>query len=314
VTALYISDLDGTLLRNDARLSEYSRAALAALLAEGLPFSVATARGVASIRPILQGIRLALPVIASNGAFLSNLETGRHEVVNAMDGAIAEDLYREIVRLGCGAPLLSTYDGTSECVYHEDPANDGMRWYLEDRVANRDERLRRAENAADMLADQVICMTVIGLAAPLSELEIALRERYGAHIETHFFENGYSPGWHWVTVHDRRATKAQGARSLVELCGLDPHELVVFGDHVNDVKLFEIAAHAVAVANAEEAVKRVATHIIGSNEDDSVVKYIDAHWRHGRGNPAATDASSTRAADARRAAHEVQTAEQRRIG
>jgi hydroxymethylpyrimidine pyrophosphatase-like HAD family hydrolase len=40
MTALYVSDLDGTLLRNDARLSEYSRGLPRALRSEGLPFSV----------------------------------------------------------------------------------------------------------------------------------------------------------------------------------------------------------------------------------------------------------------------------------
>lgn len=279
MTALYVSDLDGTLLRNDARLSAYSRDVLRRLLSEGLPFSVATARSMASVRPILDGLRLELPVIASNGAFLSNLETGRHEVVNAIEPAVAEDLYREILRLECGPPLLSTFDGEAERLHHGGATNDGIRWFLEDRIANGDERLRRVESLADALAHQVICMTVIGLAAPLSELEIAVRERYGPHVETHFFENGYSPGWHWVTIHDRRATKAQGVRTLVELCGLDARELVVFGDHINDVTLFEIATQAVAVSNAEDTVKRIATHVIGSNEDDSVVKYIDAHWR-----------------------------------
>jgi Cof subfamily protein (haloacid dehalogenase superfamily) len=276
--ALYISDLDGTLLGSDACLSDFSRNALRELLADGVLFSVASARGVASMRPILRGVGLRLPVINLNGAFLSDLETGRHEVVNSLDAAVAEDLYGTIVKFGC-APFLATFDGTADCLYHPDAVNGGMRWYLDDRVANRDERLRRAGNQAMALADEVVCMTVIGLGTQLAELEVAVREPHGPMIETHLFENPYSPGWHWLTIHDRRATKAQGVRTLIELYGLDGKELIAFGDHLNDVKLFEIAAHAVAVANAEETVKRAATQIIGSNEEDSVVKYIHEHWR-----------------------------------
>ncbi|HEU4617032.1 MAG TPA: HAD family hydrolase [Gammaproteobacteria bacterium] len=276
--ALYISDLDGTLLRNDARLSDYSRAALRELLGDGVPFSVASARSVASMRPILRGLRLELPVVALNGAFLSDLESGRHEIVNSIERDVAEDLYRAILSFEC-VPLLATFDGKAECLYHQEAANEGMRWFLDDRIVNRDERLRRAENLADALAEQVVCMTVIGLAAQLTEIDAALRERHGPMIETHFFENSYSPGWHWLTVHDRRATKAEGVRTLVERFGLAGKELVVFGDHVNDVKLFEIAAHAVAVSNAEETVKRIATRVIGSNEEDSVVNFIRDDWR-----------------------------------
>ena len=49
MNTLYISDLDGTLLTNDARLSEFSRAVLRELIADGLSFSVASARSVVSM-------------------------------------------------------------------------------------------------------------------------------------------------------------------------------------------------------------------------------------------------------------------------
>lgn len=130
----------------------------------------------------------------------------------------------------------------------------------------------------DALAERVICMTVIARVEPLAELELLLHERYGTMIEVHLFENLYSRGWHWLTVHDRRATKAHGIRTLVEMYGLRAEELVVFGDEVNDIKIFEIAAHAVAVENAHARLKRVATQVIGSNEDDSVIRFIRDHW------------------------------------
>lgn len=76
---LYVSDLDGTLLSNNGTLSNNSRAALQQLLSDGVAFSVASARSVVSIKPILSGIRLSLPVIEFNGAFLSDLDSGRHE-------------------------------------------------------------------------------------------------------------------------------------------------------------------------------------------------------------------------------------------
>ena len=58
---LYVSDLDGTLLTNEATLSEYSKAELQRLLHEGVSFSVASARSVVSIRKIMQGLHLTLP-------------------------------------------------------------------------------------------------------------------------------------------------------------------------------------------------------------------------------------------------------------
>ncbi|HEX6972345.1 MAG TPA: HAD family hydrolase, partial [Limnochordia bacterium] len=102
-------------------------------------------------------------------------------------------------------------------------------------------------------------------------------------VVTHYFENQYSPGWYWLTVHHWRATKDQAIRVLMQKYGLTRSELVVFGDHTNDIKMFQMADRAIAVANATEALKRHATQVIGSNEEDSVVKYLRDHWKARRG-------------------------------
>ena len=67
---LYVSDLDGTLLRNDTSLSQYSKDTLNALLDQGLLFTVASARSIASMRHVLADLPLRLPVVEFNGAFV----------------------------------------------------------------------------------------------------------------------------------------------------------------------------------------------------------------------------------------------------
>ena len=135
---LYVSDLDGTLLINDATLSEYSRAELQRLLHEGVSFSVASARSVVSIRKIMQGLHLTLPVVEFNGAFLSDLETGRHQVIHSIESAVALDIYHTITRFGC-IPFVSTYNGIEDRLYYPDPINEGMDWYVNDRLANKED-------------------------------------------------------------------------------------------------------------------------------------------------------------------------------
>jgi hydroxymethylpyrimidine pyrophosphatase-like HAD family hydrolase len=48
----------------------------------------------------------------------------------------------------------------------------------------------------------------------------------------------------------------------------------VFGDHDNDIKMFQMADRGIAVANATEKLRRHATQVIGPNDEDSVVKFI----------------------------------------
>ncbi len=277
MTTLYVSDLDGTLLTNTASLSNYTRSALQELLAAGLKFSVASARSVVPMRDILHGLTLELPVIVCNGAFLSDLKTGRHAIVNSLEPPITQAIFSTITRTG-RMPFVSTFNGRQDCLYYDEPANEGARWYISDRQTNRDPRLRRAINLSEALDEQVVCLTVIDQAEPLVELEAQIAEQYGELVETHLFENAYSRGWYWLTIQDRRATKDQAIRCLMETYGLEVDELIVFGDQANDIKMFRMAAQAVAVANAHPEVKRHATRVIGSNEEDSVVKYIRGHW------------------------------------
>ena len=51
--------------------------------------------------------------------------------------------------------------------------------------------------------------------------------------------------------------------------------IIVFGDNRNDLSMMRIADHSVAVANAYDEVKAQADEVIGCNDDDAVVKWIE---------------------------------------
>lgn len=283
MTSLYISDLDGTLLRNDARLSQLTKSTLQRLIESGLIFTVASARNVVAIQELMLGLDLKLPVINFNGAFISDLHSGYHHIINAIEPGVGESIFA-ILSGRSKNVFVSTFDGSKDRLYYNAPTNDGERWYLEERRENNDKRIFQTDNLANSLKEAVVCLTVIGEFELLGDLELELREAYGNHVEIHFFENAYSPGWHWLTIHDKRATKDQAIQILMDSYGLNDNELIVFGDHINDVKMFKIAAHSVAVSNAHAEAKRHARQVIGSNEDDSVAKFIEDHFlqRNGR--------------------------------
>ena len=275
---IFISDLDGTLVNNEAELSEYSLTNLKSLIADGLPFTVASARSIVSIQQMLKGLHLPLPVISFNGAYLSDLETGKHKIINSINSDAANSIFECFPRHNC-VPYISTYTGIEERVYYNSVINEGMQWYLEERIARKDPRFRRTENLRNSLSEQVVCMTLIDRKEVLDDLEKELLEKHGDHIEVHNFENQYSPGWYWLTIHDVRASKDQAIQTLKEFCGIEKSKVVVFGDNKNDLKMFQKANHAVAVKNATNEIKSHAHEIIGSNQDDSVVNYLLDKWR-----------------------------------
>jgi len=270
---IYISDLDGTLLRNDAKLSDYSKTVIQELVRNGVHFSVASARSVVAIQKIFDGVRLNLSVIEFNGAFISDLDTGYHEVINEIDKSITPEILSLSLRQDCTS-FISSFNGKDDCLYFESILNEGMDWYLKDRRKAHDKRLRKISDLRDALKDNIVCFTIIGREEPLTELQMQIKDIFKDQVELHLMENQYSPGWYWLTAHDYRATKDQGIKIVIDRLGISSDKLTVFGDNANDIKMFKLAAKAIAVNNATSELKSYASEIIGSNEEDSVVKYI----------------------------------------
>jgi hydroxymethylpyrimidine pyrophosphatase-like HAD family hydrolase len=89
----------------------------------------------------------------------------------------------------------------------------------------------------------------------------------------------YVPDWPWLTVHHKRATKDQAIKTLAQRYGLAEREIVVFGDHANDVSMLRAAHRGIAMGNAIDSVKQVAHTVIGSHHVDSVLDFIERDWQ-----------------------------------
>jgi Cof subfamily protein (haloacid dehalogenase superfamily) len=270
---IFVSDMDGTLLGPGSVLSDYSRQALMELLADGVQFTVASGRAWAEITPILKDLPLRLPVIAVNGAFLTDYATGRHLVINHLETAFAQTIYGHILDAGL-QPFVLTHHGDEDRLYWQRLINTEMQWYHDILELVGDKRLRPIKRLAEAFKETVIAFVVMGDKAQVQSLHALLEERYPGMMENFLFENRCSPGHWWLTLHDRKACKSIAVRMLLEMEGICAERLTVFGDHINDVKMFQNAGRAVAVANAEDIVKQHAHEIIGSSEEDAVVKYI----------------------------------------
>ena len=270
---LYVSDLDGTLLGPDAVLSDTSRGALTELLEAGVHFTVASARAWDEIRLVLGDLPLRLPVIAINGAYLTDYATGVHRVVNNMPAELARRVYQHILEHDL-LPFVVGHDGTLDRLYWETLINPEMQWYHDILTLEKMKRLTHIDRLADALAGEVIAYAVMGPRETVTALWELIEAEYPGRLENFLFENPYSPGHWWLTIHDQRACKSKGVQTLVEMTGHTMENLTVFGDHVNDIKMLQMAGTGVAMSNAEAEVKAIADEIIGSNEEDAVVKYI----------------------------------------
>jgi len=270
---LFVSDLDGTLLRSDGTLSEHSRSSLTELVSAGVHFTVASARTWSEITPLLKGVPLRLPVIAVNGAFLTDFATGRPLLVNHLAADLAGTIYEEILEADL-LPFICGFDGQSDKLYYRDLANDEMRWFHGILMIHSRHRLCHTNDLREVLSQQVVSFAVMGPQEKIDRLAGRLAAEYPGRLENFHFQNPYTPGHWWLTIHDAAACKSKALRELADLYDFRMENIVVFGDQLNDLRMFRTAGRAVAVANAEPALKSHADEIIGPNEEDAVVNYI----------------------------------------
>ena len=78
-----------------------------------------------------------------------------------------------------------------------------------------------------------------------------------------------------VEIVPRDVTKAHGAKVLLKRLGIDPCDVMAFGDDVNDVELLEGVGLGVAMANASPEVRDHACDVALSNNEQGVARYLE---------------------------------------
>ncbi|MCM1164917.1 MAG: HAD hydrolase family protein [Lachnospiraceae bacterium] len=267
---LYVTDLDGTLLRSDTSLSEYSVDTLNALMGRGVMFTYATARSFASASPLVSGLALSCPAIVFNGVFIIDPRTGERIIENVYSDDcrnMAKELFiRENI-----APLVYSFIDGEERVSYLESRLDDVKGYVNSRRG--DKRLRPVSGWGALFEGDIFYFTVIDPrdTAPLDRVFIE-ENGFARNVQRDTYDDMI-----WYEIYDKGASKANAARQLAELVNAD--ELVCFGDNFNDISMIRAADTGAAVANAVDELKRAADIIIGGNDDDGVARFIEKRGR-----------------------------------
>lgn len=264
---LYVSDLDGTLLGPQGRVTDFNARVINRLVDRGVRFTYATARSLYSSGAVTQGLTKRLPVILYNGAFVRWADTGE-DVASLGFSTAQRQAVEKILESRGLSPLVYTVDrGTERVLWRPDRASPGVARYIASR--NGDPRLLPAQEAS-LYEGEVFYFTCIGRREELLPAWEALRREEGACALLQ--EEIYQPGEFWLEVMPAGATKANGARRLKE--GLGCSSMVCFGDGLNDLPLLQAADHACVVANAVPELRAAADEVIPSNAQDGVAKWL----------------------------------------
>ena len=268
---LYLADLDGTVLNTNAELSDYSEKTLNAMLADGLQFSIASARTAYSAQQILSRLNLSLPVILQNGVLIYDVPAGRFINVEYLAPETSERIVSVMRKYELGG-FMYLIENDVQKVYYTEPETPALRQFREIRKNRYGKKFCLSERFEDEVSDKVNYFALLDTYEKLNPVNNELFEIPG--VQTAFYHDVYTDGLWLLEAFSRKASKHNAALKLKMLGCYD--KIVGFGDGLNDLSLFEACDECYAVANAADELKAAATAVIESNVDDGVVRYLEA--------------------------------------
>ena len=271
---LHVTDLDGTLLNSNSSISEYSKNIINGLVEKGMLFTYATARSLTSASVVAKGLSTEIPIIAYNGAFIVEPSNGKILSSNFITEEQKEFL-KETFQKHNVSPLVYAYvDGMEKVTFRTDRENEGIRHYLNVRKGDKRFNPLTEEEADRLYLGDSFYYTCIGEKEELLPVYEVLKDHEAFNVLFH--QEIYRPEYR-CEILPKKATKANAIAELKKLWGCD--RVVSFGDAENDIPMFEISDECYAVENAVEELKKIATGIIGSNEEDGVAKWLKENWQ-----------------------------------
>lgn len=132
---LFVSDLDGTLLQPDARLSDTSVGLLNDAIARGKLFTIATARTPATADEILKRVDIQLPAIVMTGAALWDRDANLYSRIKYMRPEAVKRLLRIYEEMEMPTFIYTLVDNMIH-IYHQGEISPLARQFLDERIHN----------------------------------------------------------------------------------------------------------------------------------------------------------------------------------
>ncbi|MBS1956800.1 MAG: HAD family hydrolase [Cyanobacteria bacterium SZAS-4] len=246
-----VFDVDGTLFTSSYTVTERMRETCKKLMQRGIWLSIASARPPKSVRKIGEMIGSRGPLCSLNGSVVLNADG---EIVSrfSIENATARNLINQFAE----AP------GVSLCVY----AGDG--WF----VSKIDRRIEIEGGAVGFEPEIVRDFNSVGLIEKIllmadPDLAPALQADV-AKNNTSVIVSRSAP--EYVEITASGVDKAKGVEHAARSVGITPAQLVVCGDGENDISMLRNAGHGIAMGHAHESLLRVASQVVGTNNDDSL--------------------------------------------
>lgn len=273
---LFITDLDGTLLGPDSRVSPESATIITDLSRRGAFITVATARTPATVEPLLHDTLTTIPAIVLTGAAMWNRHTMRFMDPITLAEEKAMTLEATFLEHGIDPFVYNLCsDGRMEVRHSASLTEAEQKFYsARSKLDLKKFIFSDPPHCAMTSPDPTVLMLGIGPTASINSLASLLHTDPGLSISA--YPDLFDPALSYIEVFRAGVSKASAVLRLKDMLGAD--RVTVYGDHLNDLPMFAVADESVAVANALPEVLSTASRVIGPNTLPSVALDMASHF------------------------------------
>lgn len=272
---LFVTDLDGTLINKDRQVTKKSEEIINELIKSGMNFTVATARTPATAVEILQNLDLKLPVALMNGVLI--YDTKELKYIDIKDINI-ESTYKilDIFEKYNKNPLVYGIVDNHLWVYHKEFEHAYEYNFYKERADKELKTFVKISNYKEsVLKSSIINFVAFDEYEKIKSIAEEIEKIEG--INVNYYKDVYEDCY-FLEAYISEASKANGIKYLSKY--INYKNVICFGDNLNDIPMFELANEAYATANATEEVKKIATGVIGSCEEEGVAEFLKERFQN----------------------------------
>jgi Cof subfamily protein (haloacid dehalogenase superfamily) len=262
--ALVVSDVDGTLVTKDKTLTEAAKAAVRRLHDAGIGFTITSSRPSIGMRFLIEPLHITLPVGAFNGSSIVDAQLKPIEQ-HLIPAAAAQSSLDVLNQFGADIWLFTnekwlTRHPDGEYVGHE-------------KLAIRADPTIVTDFAPYL---QAACKIVGSSSDPalLQRCEAAMQQALGAQATAVRSQSYY------LDITPPGFDKGTFVEAMAKRLNISTAAVATIGDMQNDLAMFKNSGLSIAMGNATDDVKKLATHVTTSNEDEGFAGAIEMIFKN----------------------------------
>jgi Cof subfamily protein (haloacid dehalogenase superfamily) len=258
-----VSDVDGTLVTDDKRLTERTRAAVGALRRAGVAFTVISSRPPRGLAMLVEPLALDAPLAAFNGGLL-------------VTPALAPTGEPHYLAPAVARRAIEFLDAHGADVW----AFTAQEWRLRQADAPYVQREQRTVQFGPRVVRDFATDDVGKLVGVSEDFELLQRLEAEAHTAFAGDATVARSQRYYLDFTHPLANKGVAFSALAKLLALPPQQIAVIGDGMNDIAMFRQAGLSIAMGNGFAQVREAADQVTASNGEDGFAHAVERFILH----------------------------------